>query len=206
MKEKKIRNKVLGIFNACCVEKTIAYTEFSNYCESRLIFTGDVSKDPMTFNDPELFKLYKRYALAKAQYDSLRDVMAIFYSRTEIAAFYDACKANTKETLELESTVKGLKSLCKRLYNSDDKSETTDSDDSDPETTDPADDGLSVYYKKCDDKATLYEKMTKSAIEAVEPTTEDCDSQAKAEAGITDEQMNAIDDAVHKAYEESANN
>ena len=96
-----------------------------------------------------------------------------------------------------------------------------------------AEDKLSTYYKKCDGRATLYEKMAKAAVEACEPTAEDYDSQANAEAGISDEsdtpydstsqaiygrryqestredgvtpeQMNAIDDAIQTAYEASA--
>ena len=64
----------------------------------------------------------------------------------------------------------------------------------------PSEDKLSTCYKKFDDKATLYDKISKTVVEACEPTAEDYDSQAKAEAGISYDPNNICDSTSQAIY------
>lgn len=144
--------------------------------------------------------------------EGLEELLRKYYTKYEIGLFIDAAIYR----YEVDSKIIAI--TASQAYN---------------ELDDAAEGKLRNCYKKCDDKATLYEKMVKAAVEADEPTSEDYDSQANAEAGISDdsdtpydstsqaiygrryqesaredgvtpEQMNAIDDAIQKAYEESA--
>ena len=166
--------------------------------------------------------------------EGLKELLRKYYTKYEIGLFTDAAIYR----YEVDSKIIAI--TASQAYNDPDDSTEDDTDDQcdeepeeDSTVIDAAKNKLRACYKKCDDKATLYEKMAKAAVEADEPTAEDYDSQANAEAGISDEsdtpydstsqaiygrryqesvredgvtpeQMNAIDDAIQKAYEESA--
>ncbi len=218
MKEKKTRKYILGLFETRCKDLVFAEYKLKDYCNKndidyRAVITGNYHAHSIA--DEEVMFRYMR---ACNSVDTLEEVLRIFYTQIEIRMFKDAaCRIpEQQQTDKLADNFK-ITDLNKMA----DKK--------------PPEDKLSTCYKKCDDKATLYEKMVKTAVEACEPTAEDYDSQAKAEAGVsydpddlcdstsqaiygrryqesisedggvTPEQMIAIDDAVQKAYEESAN-
>lgn len=166
--------------------------------------------------------------------EGLKELLRKYYTKYEIGLFTDAAIYR----YEVDRSIMAITSS--QAYNELDDAAEDDIDDQcdeepeeDSTVVETSDGKLRNCYKKCDDKATLYEKMVKAAVEADEPTAEDYDSQANAEAGISDEsdtpydstsraiygrryqesaredgvtpeQMNAIDDAIQKAYEESA--
>lgn len=215
MKEKKIRKFILGIFEARCKDLVFAEYKLKYYCNKngidyRTVITGNYHAH--SIEDEEVMFRYMR---ACNSVDTLEEVLRIFYTQMEIRMF--------KEYVRLAHE-KRMGKLFSDNFKITDLDKTTDKN--------PPEDKLSTCYKKCDDKATLYDKISKTVVEACEPTAEDYDSQAKAEAGIypddlcdstsqaiygrryqesvskdgvTPEQMNAIDSAIQKAYEESSN-
>ena len=217
MKEKKIRKCILGIFEARCEDLVFAEYKLKDYCNKngidyRSVITGNYHEHSIE-DEEAMF----RYMRACNSVDTLEEVLRIFYTQMEIRMF--------KESVLLAHE-KRMNTLSADNFKITDLDKTADKN--------PSEDKLSTCYKKCDDKATLYEKMAKAFVEACGPTSEDYDSQAKAEAGVsydpndlcdstsqaiygrryqesvskdgvTPEQMNAIDSAIQKAYEESAN-
>ena len=159
--------------------------------------------------------------------EGLKELLRKYYTKYEIGLFTDAAIYR----YEVDSRIIAI--TASQAYNELDDATEDDIDDQcdeepeeDSTAVDAAEGKLRACYKKCDDKATLYEKIVKAAVEADEPTAEDYDSQANAESdtpydstsqaiygrryqesvredGVTPEQMNAIDDAIQKAYEES---
>ena len=217
MKEKKIRKFILGIFETRCKDLVFAEYKLKDYCNKndidyRTVITGNYHAHSIA--DEEVMF---RYMNACNSVDTLEEVLRIFYTQMEIRMF--------KEYVRLAHE-KRMGKLFSDNFKITDLDKTADKN--------PSEDKLSTCYKKCDDKATLYDKISKTVVEACEPTAEDYDSQAKAEAGIsydpndlcdstsqaiygrryqesvsedrvTPEQMNAIDSAIQKAYEESSN-
>lgn len=218
MKEKKIRKFILGIFEARCEDLVFAEYNLKDYCNKngidyRTVITGNYHAHSIA--DEEVMFRYMRTCNSV---DTLEEVLRIFYTQMEIRMFKEAvCLAHEKR----------MNTLFAENFKITDLDKTTDKNLSE--------DKLSTCYKKCDDKATLYEKMEKTILEACEPTAEDYDSQAKAEAGVsydpddlcdstsqaiygrryqesvsedgvTPEQMSAIDSAIQNEYEEPANN
>lgn len=218
MKEKKIRKCILGLFKARCEDQVFAEYKLKDYCNKngidyRAAITGNYHAHSIA--DEEVMFRYMR---ACNSVDTLEEVLRIFYTQMEIRMFKEAVRGAHEKRMD---------TLFVDNFKITDLDKTADKN--------PSEDKLSTCYKKCDDKATLYEKMAKTVVEACEPTAEDYDSQAKAEAdvsydpndlcdstsqaiygrryqesisedgGVTPEQMNAIDSAIQKAYEESAN-
>lgn len=218
MKEKKIRKCILGIFKARCEDQVFAEYKLKDYCNKngidyRAAITGNYHAHSIA--DEEVMFRYMR---ACNSVDTLEEVIRIFYTQMEIHMFKEAVRGAHEKRMNTFAA---------------DNSKITDLDKTADKNS--PEDKLSTCYKKCDDKSTLYEKMAKTVVEACEPTAEDYDSQAKAEAGVsydpndlcdstsqaiygrryqesisedggvTPEQMNAIDGAIQKAYEESAN-
>lgn len=277
MKESKIRKSILNIFTSYVHEQVFAECELHDYCAKWNLCYEDVSTGKYRVRNLEGEHAFYRFRTANDQVAAMREVLKIFYTRTEIWMLYGAARHSAEDSRDVLLMQKAYAKIpdfnpskvpyydpehdtCdeddglgvdedeyaeneKRMKEFADNFNMTKPDDADVNKKPPEDgvytipkDKLSTYYKKCDDKATLYENMVKAAIEADEPTAEDYDSQAKAEAGISDkpddtpydstsqaiygrryqeshhedgvtpEQMNAIDDAVQKAYEESANN
>lgn len=190
MKEIKIRESIIDIFTSYVYEQVFSEYELKEYCVKWNLRYEEVSTDKYRVRNLEGEQVLYRFKSANDKVAALREVLKIFYNKTEIEMLYEAARH-------------------------------------------VAEGKLRTCYKKCDDKAALYEKMVKAAVEADEPTVEDYDSQANAEAGISDEsdtpydstsqaiygrryresvredgvtpeQMNTIDDAIQKAYEESA--
>lgn len=217
MKEKKIRKRILGIFEARCKDLVFAEYKLKDYCNQNGIDYSKVITGNYHAHSIADEEVMFRYMRAYNSVYTLEEVLRIFYTEMEIRMFEDAaCRAHKERMNTLFADNPKITDLDK----------TADKN--------PPEDKLSTCYKKCDDKATLYEKMAKTVVEACEPTAEDYDSQAKAEAdvsydpddlfdstsqaiygrryqessredGVTPEQMNAIDSAIQKAYEESAN-
>ena len=217
MNEKKIRKCILGIFEARCKDLVFAEYKLKDYCNKngidyRTVITGNYHAHSIA--DEEVMFRYMR---ACNSVDTLEEVLRIFYTQMEIRMF--------KEYVRLAHE-KRMGKLFSDNFKITDLDKTADKN--------PSEDKLSTCYKKCDDKATLYDKISKTVVEACEPTAEDYDSQAKAEAGIsydpndicdstsqaiygrryqesvskdgvTPDQMNAIDSEIQKACEESAN-
>lgn len=219
MKEKKIRKCILSIFQEWCEDQVSTEYELKEYCNQNGIDYRAVITRNYHAHSIEDEEFILRYIRACNSVDTLEEVLRIFYTQMEIRMFKDAaCKAQKER----------MHKLFGDNFKITDLNKTADKN--------PPEDKLSTCYKKCDDKATIYEKMAKTVVEACEPTDEDYDSQAKAEADVsydpdnlcdstsqaiygrryqesisedervTPEQMNAIDGAIQKAYEESDNN
>lgn len=217
MKEKKIRKFILGIFEKRCKDLVFAEYKLKDYCNKngidyRSVITGNYHSHSIA-DEEAMF----RYIRACNSVDTLEEVLRIFYTQMEIRMF--------KEYVRLAHE-KRMGKLFSDNFKITDLDKTADKN--------PSEDKLSTFYKKCDDKATLYDKISKTVVEACEPTAEDYDSQAKAEAGVsydpndlfdstsqaiygrryqesvskdgvTPGQMNAIYSEIQKACEESAN-
>lgn len=217
MKEKKIRKCILSIFQTWCEDQVSTEYELKEYCNQngidyRAVITRNYHAHSIAEEDVIL-----SYIRACNSVDTLEEVLRIFYTQMEIRMFKDAaCKAQKER----------MHKLFGDNFKITDLNKTADKN--------PPEDKLSTCYKKCDDKAAIYEKMAKTVVEACEPTAEDYDSQAKAEEdvsydpdnlcdstsqaiygrryqesiskdGVTPEQMNDIDSSIQKEYEESAN-
>lgn len=219
MKESKIRKNVLDIFVAYVNERYFARKDLEDLCEKYKIPYGEMFEGYFKPNNLEAREAYTRYKTADDQVKAIREVLRLFYSHREIYMFEEAAHKEASDSYDFammkrrnvfdgsrmpdfdedscdeDDALDETEEECHEGQNSSDIDKVLDkiiNSKKPPEDdvyTIPSNGSPVTYYKKCDGKTTLYENMEKTAIEAREPTAGDYDSQAEAEAGVSDESV-----------------
>ena len=121
MKEIKIRKSIIDIFTSYVHEQVLAEYELKEYCVKWNLRYEEVSTGKYRVRNLEGEQTLYRFKSANDKVAALREVLKIFYNKTEIEMLYEAAR-------------------------------------------NAAEGKLRTCYKKCDDKAALYEKMVKAAV------------------------------------------